>query len=70
MTALANTNGRETADERYDRALRWYDICARRLQAAADQLIAARREYEDARMWMDEAESDLTRAGSAIGLEW
>jgi hypothetical protein len=71
MTAmLPNTNGQETPDERYDRCFRWYEICARRLGTAANQLVAARREYDDAKMWMNEAESDLDRAASAIGLDW
>ena len=70
MTTLPNTNGRETADERYDRCLRSYNIAVRRYNAAVDYLITAKREYADAKGWMDEAQSDLERAGSVIGLEW
>jgi hypothetical protein len=69
MTAmLPNTNARETAGERYDRCVRSYNIAVGRYNAAFDYLESARREYDDAERWLEEARDDLNRAASVVGL--
>ena len=69
MTTLPNTNGTDSAEQRYDRCVRWYNIAVGRYNSAADSLDSAEREYRDAMMWLDEARDDLNRAASVIGME-
>ncbi len=45
---LPNTNGIESAEERYDRCVRTYNRCVRRHNSAADELTAAEGEYGNA----------------------
>jgi hypothetical protein len=68
-TMLPNTNGRETAYERYDRCVRWYNIAAGRFNSAIDAYEAADRELRDAERWFTEARDDLHRAAAVLGLD-
>jgi exonuclease VII small subunit len=67
VTVLPNTNGIDTADERYDRCVRSYNIAVSRYNSAADYLESAEREYADAERWYAEARDDLNRAAAATG---
>ena len=66
-TTLPNTNGNDTADERYDKALRAYNVATSRLNSAIDALEWAEREYADAERWFTESRDDLNRAASVVG---
>jgi hypothetical protein len=68
MTMLPNTNGVDSAEERYERCVRWYNVAVSRYNSAADAYEAADRELRDADCWLDEARDDLNRAASAVGL--
>jgi hypothetical protein len=61
--------GGETPESRYNRCVRSYNISVARYNSAVDYLASAQREYEDARMWLDEACDDLNRAASVLGRE-
>lgn len=64
---LPNTNGTETAEERYARCIRWYNVTAARYNAALDSYEAAERELTDAHQWYEEARDDLNRAAAVLG---
>jgi len=66
---LANTNGIDTAEERYDRCVRWYNIAVSRYNQALDWYEAADREMRDAGRWFTEARDDLNRAAAVLGLD-
>jgi hypothetical protein len=68
VTTLPNTNGIDTAGQRYERCVRWYNVAVSRYNSAADAYQAAGRELQDAEMWLDEARDDLNRAASVVGL--
>lgn len=65
---LPNTNAVDTAEERYERCVRWYNVSVTRYNAALDAYEAADREIRDAEQWLDEARDDLNRAATAVGL--
>jgi hypothetical protein len=68
MTMLPNTNGTDTAEERYGKCVSFYNAAAGRYNAALDWLDAAQREYDDAERWLTEARDDLNRAAAVLGL--
>jgi hypothetical protein len=61
-TMLPNTNGRDTPEQRYGKAVNSWNVAVRRFNSAAGALEWAEREYADARRWLDEARDDLNRA--------
>jgi hypothetical protein len=66
-TMLPNTNGIDSAEQRYDRCVRWYNTSVSRYTSAIDAFDAADRELRDAERWFTEARDDLNRAAAAIG---
>jgi hypothetical protein len=68
MTMLANTNGIDSAEERYEKCVRWYNTAVGRYNSAVDVYESAERELRDASQWLDQARDDLNRSASAVGL--
>ena len=69
IVTLPNTNGRETAEERYERCVRSYNTSVGRYNSAIDAFEWAEGELADSRRWLDEARDDLNRAASVLGLD-
>ena len=67
-TTLPNSNGRDTPEQRYDKAVNSWNVAVGRFNSAADALEWAEREYADAKRWLDETRSDLDRAAAVVGL--
>jgi hypothetical protein len=64
---LPNSNGTDTAEERYEACVRWWNVSVSRYNSAAEAYESARRELEDAELWLDEARDDLNRAAAVLG---
>ena len=66
---LPNTNCTDSAEQRYERCVRWYNIAAGRFNSAIDAYEAADRELRDAERWFTEARDDLNRAAAVLSLD-
>lgn len=65
---LPNSNGRDSAEERYEACVRWWNVAVSRYNAAADAYESAQAELRDAGCCLDEARGDLDRAAAVLGL--
>jgi hypothetical protein len=68
VTTLPDSNGVDSAEERYEQCIRWWNVVVSRYNSAVDSYDAAEREMQDAEHWLNEARGELNRAASVVGL--
>jgi hypothetical protein len=65
---LPNSNGRDSAEQRYAACVRSYNVAVSRNNAAVDAYEWAIGELQDAERWLTQAREDLNRAAAVLGM--